>query len=1016
MNQILTEKQYQAYILGELQKEGYTIRDTAAFDGRFAVDREMLFGFLEDTQPETMAKLRKIYKGDLEETFLSYFARETSKAGGSLIEALKHGLTVSGFPIDFLYTPPAASFNQKLTRLYEKNRFTVMEEVWAGGKERVDLVFFVNGIAIMTAELKCNPAGQTYHDAIRQYRRDRNPEDRLFRWKAGALVHFAMDLEEVYMTTRLAREKTFFLPFNRGRGEGIHTGKGNPLSPEGMGVSYMWEDIWKPDTVISLISQYIFVETKTKKDPATGKKRMTDTLIFPRYHQLDAVRKILADVRENGSSQNYLIQHSTGSGKTNSIAWLAYRLSSLHDGNNRIIFDNILIVTDRVVVDRQLQDAILGMEHKSGLIRVMDDSCTSADLAEALAGNTKIIATTIQKFPYITDRVRALKDKRFAVIIDEAHSSTSGKDMAAVTLTLSADESAEEQEDLTVEDRIVDEIARHGKQPNVSMFAFTATPKGKTLAQFGRLNRQGQYEAFHLYSMKQAIEEGFILDVLQDYTTYQTFYRLNKAVEEDPRCKTIEAKRQIARFLTLHPTNIAQRIQIIVEHFREYVKDELGGAAKAMIVTPSRQAAVLYKQALERYIAEKGYTDVRALVAFSGKVKLPGDPEEYSEPGINGFGEAKLPDVFDSAEYNVLLVANKYQTGFDQPKLCAMYILKKLRGVSAVQTLSRLNRIDPPYDKHVFVLDFVNDYEDIQKAYATYYTTTILSQNVTPQAIYELDQKLEGYYVLSPADIEDFSDRLYKTKQTGADRKQMLFYLSRARRAVEEKDRKEQLEFRKTAKHFIHFYQFLIQVTSFEDAALHKKVKFLEYLVKYIVIPKDGSFDITSMIKAQKFRQKKTGEHKGKKVTPDPIVRLPMATHFDVAEEKKEKLSRILEDINARMGMNLDTDVTVSAIYQIVDLMKKSQELRDKARSNTLSDFELSYLSDVDDVLADAYEHNTDFFGLLLNDEEAKKDVLGLFAPEIYEELKGKKPTYAAKGSPAAPAAMAAEGKERYPH
>ena len=453
---------------------------------------------------------------------------------------------------------------------------------------------------------------------IYQFRTDRNPKTRLFRFKAGTLVNFAMDLEEVYMTTKLDGQATFFLPFNMGNGHGVTAGAGNPAFKDKYSVSYMWEDILTKDTILDLISKFIFVEVKEKVDEETGKVKRSENLIFPRYHQLDVIRKILADVRENGTAQNYLIQHSAGSGKTNSIAWLAHRLTSLHDANNKIIFDNVVIVTDRVVVDRQLQKAIMGMEHKAGLIRVMDDKCVSADLAIALNGNTKIIATTIQKFPYIVDSVANLKNKRFAVIIDEAHSSTAGKDMAAITMTLGSGEDTEAD----VEDMISSEIKRNGKQANASMFAFTATPKPTTIQLFGHQNTKGQKEAFHVYSMKQAIEEGFILNVLQNYTEYSTFYQINKEIEDDPRCKTNDAKRQIARFIELHDTNIAQRVEVIVEHFRTTVMQELGGQAKAMVITASRQSAVKYRQAFEEYIAKKGYEGIHALVAFSGKVKL----------------------------------------------------------------------------------------------------------------------------------------------------------------------------------------------------------------------------------------------------------------------------------------------------------------------------------------------------------------------------------------------------------
>ncbi|MFR2155784.1 MAG: DEAD/DEAH box helicase family protein [Evtepia gabavorous] len=562
MNNVLSEKDYQKFLLERLADNGYVIRKASHFDRLFAMDREMLMKFLADTQPDTMDYLRKIYKDDLEDTIVSFINAETTKARGSLIDVLKHGIEISNRQLDLMYTKPATTFNPELTKKYGQNIFSVMEEVWASDKERIDVVIFLNGLAIISFELKCNTAGQSYQDAIYQYRTERNPKTRLFLFKSGCLVNFAMDLEEVYMTTKLAGEATFFLPFNMGNGEGVTAGAGNPAFEDRYSVSYMWEDILTKDTVLDLISKFIFVEVKEKVDDETGKVKRSENLIFPRYHQLDVIRKLLADVRENRTAQNYLIQHSAGSGKTNSIAWLAHRLTSLHDADNKIIFDNVIIVTDRVVVDRQLQKAIMGMEHKAGLIRVMDDKCNSTDLAIALNGNTKIIATTIQKFPYIVDSVKGLKNKRFAVIIDEAHSSTAGKDMAAVTMSLGSGE----QFDGDVEDMISDEIKRNGKQANVSMFAFTATPKPTTIQLFGRLNTKGQREAFHVYSMKQAIEEGFILDVLQNYTEYSTFYQINKEIEDDPRCKTNAAKRQIARFVELHDTNISQRIEVIVEH------------------------------------------------------------------------------------------------------------------------------------------------------------------------------------------------------------------------------------------------------------------------------------------------------------------------------------------------------------------------------------------------------------------------------------------------------------------
>lgn len=930
MNNILSEKEYQAELLHILENQnGYIIRNASDFDRRYALDRKMMMDFLNDTQPAT-------------------------------------------------------TFNKDLLDKYTKNRFSAMEEVYANDKERIDVVLFLNGFAIISIELKCNFAGQSANDAIYQYRKDRDPKSRLFLFKAGTLVNFAMDLHEVYMTTKLDGLKTFFLPFNQDNGEGVNAGAGNSPCEDDYPVHYMWDDILTKDTILDLISKFIFVETKEKENEKTGKVEVVENVIFPRYHQLDAIRKILSDVKENMTSLNYLIQHSAGSGKTNTIAWLAYRLATLHDENNKIIFDNIIIMTDRVVVDRQLQKAIMGMEHKSGFIRVMDEKCNSADLAIALNGNTKIIVTTIQKFPYIVDSVKGLNNKHFAVIIDEAHSSTAGKNMAAVTQSLGMGDELYQD----MEDEIAAELARNGKQVNVSMVAFTATPKPTTLQLFGTINEKGQREAFHVYSMKQAIEEGFILDVLQNYTTYRTFYQINKEIEEDPKMRTTSAKRQIARFVELHETNIAQRIEVIVEHFRTTVMSELGGQAKAMVVTSSRQAAVKYCQAFKEYCKKKEY-NIHALVAFSGKVKLPNEDTESSESSVNGFSEDRLTKEFYKGDYQVLLVADKYQTGFDQPKLCAMYIMKKLKNVNAVQTLSRLNRICPPFEKKTFILDFVNSYEDIIKAFAPYYTTTLLSNSVTPTAIYDLESKIDAYAILDPEDIEKVNNILYKDKVTSAEKKKINFCLDKAQKLIENYSNEKQHEFVIDLRHFVRFYEFMVQVLSFEDIELHKKYNFIILLLFHINIKHPGNgFNLYGKIRATQFVQNKQDEHTQSEVIAKPVLKLPSAENFGLTIEKEERLSEIVAEINSKTGKTYDSDVAVKAMLQIKDILMKSDKLKASAKNNTVKDFEFSCFDDIDDALIEGLEQNQDFFSLLLNDDEIKREVLGIFTEEIYNSLK----------------------------
>lgn len=611
----------------------------------------------------------------------------------------------------------------------------------------------------------------------------------------------------------------------------------------------------------------------------------------------------------------------------------------------------------------------------------MDEKCTSANLGRALEGNTKIVVTTIQKFPYIVGNVKALRDKHFAVIIDEAHSSTAGKNMKAVTDVL------REGEEVDAEDILAKEVSKNGKPENVSVFAFTATPKPTTLKLFGRTNTKGRNEAFHLYSMKQAIEEGFILNVLENYTTYDTYFQLNKEIKEDPEYQTNKAKRQIARFIDLHETNIMQRVEIIIEHFRTTVMTELDGQAKAMVITASREAAVKYRQGFEDYVKRKGYTDIHALVAFSGKVKL--EDKEYTEPGMNGFAEKKLPAEFDSDNYNVLIVADKYQTGFDQKKLCAMYILKKLHDVSTIQTLSRLNRICPPYDKHTFILDFVNNYDDIIKDFSKFYTVTELSNSITPSAMYDIEAKLDGYYVIDPDDVDKFNDLLYSGDISAKAKKNMTYLLQKTKKAIESHPTEERNEIILTVKHFVRFYEFLIQASCFEDKELHKKYNFLNYLKSYLKMGgSGGGFNLAGKIKASGFVQKKKEEHKTDTIKSDPVVKLPTAEQIALTPQKTEKLSQIIAEINSKTGKSYDNDVAVKAMLQIKDIMMKSEELKASAKNNTEKDFEFAYFDNIDDALIEGLNQNQDFFSLLLGNDEIKKEVLGIFAEEIYRGLR----------------------------
>lgn len=611
-DQLREKEDYQQLIVERLVQDNmYRERPNTAFRPGLAMDTGMLMEFLESTQHKTMEQLRRMYKERTEETVINTINNEINKESRGLIDVIKNGVEFdNGATLKLMFRKPDSTINTEAVENYKKNIFTVMQEVNHKADERVDLVLFLNGIAIFTVELKCNTSGQTYEDAINQYKNERDPNTRLFKTRVGVLAAFAMDLTEVYFTTELKRRDTFFNPFNIG----VDDGKGNPINEEsGIRVSYMWEKIWTKDQILFLLERFIYIKKKTRRDADTGREIKSKELIFPRFHQLRAVERVMNDVIVNHTSCNYLIEHSAGSGKTETISWLAHILATVHDAENKNVYDNILVITDRIVVDRQLQEAILGIQHKSGQVKVMDDRCDSEDLAIALSGNTKIIVTTIHKCYYILNNnlLRDLEAKKFAVLIDEAHSSTEGTYMQSVTNVLGVvevgdpEEEGGDEEEKTEEDQMLEEIRKSGKQPNVTMIAFTATPKPETIQLFGTLNAQGKKESFDLYSMKQAIEEGYILNVLDNYVTWKTYCHINKAIQDDPELQSITAKRKMARFIDLHDTNIAQKVEIIIEHFRANVAGCLDGKAKAMVITSSRPAAVKYRKAFDEYIQAK---------------------------------------------------------------------------------------------------------------------------------------------------------------------------------------------------------------------------------------------------------------------------------------------------------------------------------------------------------------------------------------------------------------------------
>lgn len=725
-------------------KGGYEKGNSKSFDRKLALDVNTFTTFIKKSQPKQWERFEKIYGADSERQIIDRFCREVKMVG--LLKVFRQGFTDRGIKFRAVFFKPETTINPLTMAQYNANILHCTRQLHYSlqNENSIDIVLFINGIPVVSMELKCQFTGQNTDNAIKQYKFDRATKDALFEFKKRVLVHFAVDLSNVYMTTKLEGANTYFLPFNQGsNGAGNVGGKGNPVNSDGYDTAYLWEQILIKDRLLEILHKYLHLQVERDEKGNVKSERM----IFPRYHQLDVVTKLLADVKKNGSGRNYLIQHSAGSGKSNSIAWLAHRLSGLHNDRNEKIFQSVIIVTDRRVLDSQLQNTVYQFDHVEGVVQKIDKN--AQQLKEAIEAGTGIIITTLQKFPVIYKEVNS-GNKRFAIIVDEAHYSQTGDAAKKLKRALADTEKAlEEMAELEYEDeskckdddeKLLDELAAQGIHDNLSFFAFTATPKDKTLQMFGTRDENGKYHPFHIYSMRQAIEEHFILDVLQNYMTYKMYYKIAKTIPDNPKLDTTAGIKAIRNYETLHPHNISQKTAIMLEHFRNITRYKIGGKAKAMIVTPSRLHAVRYVLEFKKQIAEKGYTDLDVLVAFSGEIEDKG--ETYTEEKINKTKDGKaikenaLPATFHTDDFGMLIVAEKYQTGFDEPLLHTMFVDKKLSGVKAVQTLSRLNRTCRG-KQDTFVLDFVNSAEDIQKAFEPYYEETVLEKETDPNVVYD---------------------------------------------------------------------------------------------------------------------------------------------------------------------------------------------------------------------------------------------------------------------------------------
>ncbi|KXS54011.1 MAG: type I restriction enzyme, R subunit [Marinobacter sp. T13-3] len=982
------ERFFQNDIIADLKSQDWLVGKASGYDRASALYVEDLVGYFQEAWPENWKKFCQKNPQNPEKVLVQQTVRALEKKG--TLDVLRHGFKVPGVKIDLCSFKPDHGMNPDTERRYATNRLRVVEEVSYSPharegqyNPRLDLVLFVNGIPTATLELK-SEFKQTVENAKRQYKKDRPVKDPVTRkpeplltFKRGALVHFAVSQDEVAMTTRLNGQDTFFLPFNRGTEDG---GAGNPRAEDenSYATGYLWQKVLQKDAWLKIIGRFLHLEKKTEED-FYGNRKTKETLIFPRYHQWDVVNQLVQSTKEEGAGQRYLIQHSAGSGKSNSIAWSAHQLAQLYDDSGQKLFSSVIVVTDRTVLDSQLQDTIYQFEHAQGVVRPITrdigNQSKSEQLADALAEKTRIIIVTIQTFPALfdaLDKQPQLASGRYAVIADEAHSSQTGSSATKLKAILGGD--APDGEEVSAEELLDAAVASRKPSQKISYYAFTATPKGKTLELFGRVpdpsqdpSETNKPEPFHVYSMRQAIEEGFILDVLRRYTTYAVAWKLAHPDGEDEEVDSKKARTKLAKWVRLHPYNISQKVEVIVEHFRENVRHLLDGQAKAMVVTNSRQEAARYQLAMQQYIKEKGYDDVHPLVAFSGS--LPADdviPEEVTEtssvlnPGLNGRDHA---DAFDTDDYNVMLVANKYQTGFDQPKLCAMYVDKKLKGVECVQTLSRLNRLFP--GKETFVLDFVNDSSEILEAFLPYYNKAELAGVSDAQVVYDLQDALDNEQIYQWQEVENFARAFFDPKAPAA---QLSYYCQPARERFnqrykllreERKDAREnrrhaedagndhglkqadatlkeigegldQLDlFKKNLGSFVRAYEFMAQIVFFEDPELEQLCVFAKHLLPLLrqEVPDDDEIDISELelthyrITKRKEHELKLAEDKGD-YELDPVTDLGSGKAHD---PEKKRLSEIIETLNDIFGAEVSDEDQLHFANGIADRVRRDE-------------------------------------------------------------------------------------------
>ena len=997
-----SEAAFETAIEAHLLENGYVLISREGFDRDLAIFPETVLAFIRATQPTEWSKLEALHGDKTGDQVLGDLCKWMDTNGA--LATLRHGFKCYGRTLHTAYFKAAHGLNPELEVRYASNRLGITRQLHFSprSEKSLDVTLSLNGIPVATVELKNPLTGQRVEDARRQYKQDRDPRDPIFEFKRRTLVHFAVDTESVLMTTRLAGSATHFLPFNKGSAGAA----GNPPDPAGRTyrTAYLWEEVLQRDSLLDLLARFIHLQVDEKLDDQ-GRKVKTESMIFPRYHQLQAVRMLVDAARSEGVGHNYLVEHSAGSGKSNTIGWLAHRLASLHDAANERVFDSVIVVTDRVVLDQQLQDTIYQFEHKRGVVQRIDES--SRQLAEALENAVPVIITTLQKFPFVSRHLLKMAEergttgpgtlatRRCAVVVDEAHSSQGGETATDLKKVLGGEGLREEAKKRASEEgrddmeELFRSMAKRGKQANLSFFAFTATPKHKTLAVFGR---DGQ--PAHRYTMRQAIEEEFILDVLNHYTTYATYFGLLKACEDDPNVEHKKAALALARFMKLHPHNISQKTEVMVEHFQAVTRHKIGGRAKAMVVTGSRLEAVRYKQSFDRYIQEKGYA-IKSLVAFSGTVvddKLA--DVTHTEPSMNhGISEKELPEKFATQEYQVLLVAEKYQTGFNQPLLHTMFVDKRLAGIQAVQTLSRLNRIHP-LKEDTFVLDFVNDREEIRGAFKTYYEGAELGEKVDPARMYAIKSELDASGIYLDEEVERFSAVYFKPKRRHSvlDHQSMNAALDPAvsRFTVRQNDNEAEAEhWRGTMQAFLNLYGFLSQVIPYQDSDLERLYVFLRHLAAKLPRRKRGpAYQFDDEVRLEYYRLQKISEgsislQSGKARRLDG----PTEVGSGLVRTHSMPLSQLIDIVNERFGTDFNPADQLF-FDQIVAAAMADEGLRQAAAVNPTDKFELVFKSLLENLFVERMDQNEGIFVRFMNDVPFQKVVTAWMASEAYRRIR----------------------------